>query len=161
MPHYCISHCRHSVNILVQSSKGDVAFCPLVKLPLFLFLVWVFLLLPHFPFLGTVLHLCATSSNGDDLQLISFRGYAARQLQKASLTYHLSVCCFLCFLVLLRSLVVLSPSLLVFGVSTVLLSSVTQFLLWSAHTFGNGICQNGVVHTKQEKKLGIELPCML
>lgn len=149
------------MNILVQSSKGDVAFCPLVKLPLFLFLVWVFLLLPHFPFLGTVLHLCATSSNGDDLQLISFRGYAARQLQKASLTYHLSVCCFLWFLVLLRSLVVLSPSLLVFGVSTVLLSSVTQFLLWSAHTFGSGICQNGVVHTKQEKKLGIELPCML
>lgn len=62
---------------------------------------------------------------------------------------------------LLRSLVLLSPSLLVFGVSTVLLSPVTQFLLWSAHTFGSGICQNGVVHTKQGKKLGTELPCML
>lgn len=127
---------------------------------LFLFLVWIFLLLPHFPLLGTVLHLCATSSNGDDLKLISFRGCAARQLQKASLTYHLSVCCFLCFLVLLRSFMVCSPSLFVFGVSTVLLSSVTQFLVCSAHTFGSVICQNGVVHTKQEKKLRIELPCM-
>lgn len=40
--------CMHSVNIQVYSNKGDTAFCPLVKLSLFLFLFWVLLLLPDF-----------------------------------------------------------------------------------------------------------------
>lgn len=144
--------CIHSVNILVWSNKGDAAFCPLVKLSLFLF--WVFLLPPDFPLLWTVLLLCARSSDGKYLQLVSFRGYAVRQLQKASSTYHLSACSSLCFYILLRPLVVFpsSSSLFVFGVSSAQLSSVTQFLVCTVHMSGSVICQNRIVHTKQEKK---------